>query len=268
MPRAIGALQIALLLGAVYCLSRAALTFFAPQSVWEAPQVSEQTTARTPSQTAARFDVRFDPFHRGVAGVDDEVIEFGTDVPETTLNLKLFGRRAGKNGTAILETADRIQKVFKIGDEIMDGVTLKAVNPDYIVLSQGGRIERLTFERETDTLLAAPKTQASKKTTTVSTAIKTVPKPLDVAGFMSAIALAPALSNGKLTGFRITPKNGAVNLADIGLKSGDVIAAIGEFDLTSPSLNPAQLPSKLAGRPSVQLKVLRGTDTLFVTLGQ
>ena len=264
MPRAIGALQIALLLGVAYFLSCAALTFFAPQSVWNAPQVTSETAARAPSQTTARLDVRFDPFHRDATPVD-EVIEFGTDVPETTLNLKLFGRRAGKNGTAILETADRVQKVFKIGDEIMDGVTLKAVNPDYIVLSQGGRIERLTFERETDTLLAAPETetQADTKIATVS-----APKPLDVAGFMSAIALSPALSNGKLTGFRISPKNGTVDLASLGLKSGDVIAAIGEFDLTSPSLNPAQLTSKLAGRASVRLKVLRGTDTLFVTLGQ
>jgi len=235
--RAAGALQLALVLLSIFLLSRAAIAFIAPESLWTAPPAAIASAASSQTAQTARLDSRFDPFHREVT-IADEIIEIGTDAPETTLNLKLFGRRAGSNGSAILETADRTQKVFRVGDEIMNGVILKAVNPDHIVLSQGGRIERLTFERENETFLIEPSTKPKESSATTITASPT---------------------NGALQGFRLTPKNGSVNLPSLGLRSGDVVSAIEDIDLTSPTLNPAEIPGKLSGRSNVRLTVLRGS---------
>lgn len=270
VKRGLTLLQTTLFIAAVYFLTRAAITLLTPESVWQMPDPAPMTTIGSTAVQAARLDTRFDPFHPKTSATD-EIIEIGTDAPETTLNLKLFGRRAGKDGTAILETSDRTQKVFRIGDEIMNGVTLKAVHPGYIVLSQGGRIERLTFERENETLLATPEPEIAPTTETktiFSILAIAAPKQMTAEILMAGINLAPSVANGRLQGFRISPKDGSVNLAALGLKSGDVVSAIGDIDLTSPTLNPAEIPAKISNRSQVRLTVLRAGQTVYVNLGQ
>jgi len=260
---AVNGVILALALLSIYFLSRAVLTVLAPESQWQSLEPAPLRTSGNGQAASSRLNVEFDPFHRGGA-ISDEIIEIGTDAPETTLNLKLFGRRAGQDGSAILETADKSQKVFRIGDEIMNGVTLKAVHPDYIVLSQGGRIERLTFERDTQSALIAESQPSKEKFTTP---IKSIPKSMTISRFTSGVNLAPELRGGQMTGFRITPKNGSIDLNELGLKSGDVITSISGVDLTSPNLNPVDLTAKLSGRTRLRLNVLRGSDTIFINIG-
>ncbi len=264
--RVVWALKFFLTALIIYLLTRTALAFFAPESLWEAPDAIPAMAVNNQSTRNIRLETNFDPFHREIA-IIDEIIEYGTDVPETTLNLKLFGRRAGHDGTAILEAADKTQKVFRIGDEIMDGVTLKAVNPEYIVLSQGGRIERLTFARDGENMLTIPDQKTSTAAASNSAAlVKTIPQDISFNTFMTDVNLSPSIENGQLQGFRISLKSGKVNLTALGLKAGDIVSAIDEIDLTSPSLNPTQLPARLAGKSQVKLTVRRGSETIFVTL--
>lgn len=267
--RAIGTLQLALALLAIYFLTRAVIAVFAPESLWQAPPPSAGLNAQS-GQTVqtARLDTGFDPFHRETTAID-EVIEIGTNAPETTLNLKLFGRRAGANGSAILETPDRKQRVFRIGDEIMNGVVLKAVNPDHIVLSQGGRIERLTFERESTTMPIKPEEEETlTQQTPAEVPVTTVPAEITIENFIAGVNLSPSVSDGTLQGFSLSPKNNTIDLKALGLVSGDVVAAIEDINLTSPNLNPADIATKLSGRSNVQLTVLRGGKTIYVNLGR
>lgn len=261
--RVINILLLGLGVLSVYFLSRAVLAVLAPESLWEPPELAPPAAVMTNTNASAKIDLRFDPFHRDSAPID-EVIEIGTDAPETTLNLKLVGRRAGRDGSAILETPDRSQNVFRIGDEIMNGVTLKAVHPGYIVLSQGGRIERLTFERDSDSGLLAERPQPKEQ---APTEIKTIPKSMTISRFMAGVNLAPVINAGQMRGYRLTPKNGSVDLRSLGLRSGDVVTSISGMDLTSPNLNPADLAAKLSGRSQLRLNVLRGTETVFINIG-
>lgn len=261
--RLVNILLLSLVLLSIYFISRAVIAFFAPESLWDAPEGAPLSATTAGQAATARLDLGFDPFHRALA-VADDVIEIGTDAPETTLNLKLFGRRAGRDGSAILETPDKKQKVFRIGEEIMNGVTLKAVHTGYIVLSQGGRIERLTFERENESGLVV---DAPQPKDVFATPIKAIPKSMTINRFMAGVNLAPELRNEKMVGFRITPKNGSIDLSSLGLSSGDVITSISGIDLTSPNLNPAELTAKLSSRAALRLNVLRGTDTVFINIG-
>ena len=264
--RLVWALKIFLAAVIIYLLTRTALAYFAPESLWEAPDAIPAMAVTNQPARNTRLETSFDPFHRETAPVDD-IIEYGTDVPETTLNLKLFGRRAGPDGTAILEAADKTQKVFRVGDEIMDGVTLKAVHPEYIVLSQGGRIERLTFARDGENMLSIPEDKTSTSSASNSAAlVKTIPQDISFNSLMAGINLSPSIKNGQLQGFRISSKSGDETITAFGLKVEDVISAIDGIDVTSSSLNPAQLPARLAGKPQVKLTVLRGSETVFVTL--
>ena len=280
VTRLVSAAQFLLIGLALYFLARASLAFFAPESLWDAPPVTHVASEQIQSASRARLDLSFDPFHRTQI-VQDEVFEIGTDAPETTLNLKLFGRRVGPNGSAVLETSGGGQKTYSIGDEIISGVILKAVNPGYIVLSQGGRIERLTFDRESETSLLESASESKAETSliipnsdpspttqaTFTSDMKAVPKSFDMNAFLSGVNFTPALNNGKLAGYKITPKTGFIDLSDIGLSSGDIITKIGGIDLASPTLNPASIPAQLSGKSTIPLTLIRGGKTVSLTLG-
>ena len=84
----------------------------------------------------------FDPFFRlsGPAG----------PVVVTGLNLKLYGVRqdeASGRGSAIISTPDGRQRSFAVGDEIVPGVVLKAVDFDNVTISRGGTDEQLFMDQ-------------------------------------------------------------------------------------------------------------------------
>jgi general secretion pathway protein C len=70
--------------------------------------------------------------------------------PETRLNLKLNGIIAsdGKNTAgAIIEKNPGKQEYFSINDTISNGVTLKEVYKDRVILSRNGRLETLSLPK-------------------------------------------------------------------------------------------------------------------------
>ncbi|MDH5436313.1 MAG: hypothetical protein OEX83_06090 [Gammaproteobacteria bacterium] len=70
--------------------------------------------------------------------------------PETRLNLKLNGiiSSDGENTAgAIIEKSAGKQEYFSLGDTISNGVTLKEVYKDRIILSRNGRLETLSLPK-------------------------------------------------------------------------------------------------------------------------
>lgn len=104
--------------------------------------------------------------------------------PETRLNLKLNGIIAsdGENTAgAIIEKSVGKQEYFSIGDSISNGVTLKEVYKDRVILSRNNRLETLSLPKTSiNTNFGNSKTNPVKNTR--STNIKTnntipLPKP-------------------------------------------------------------------------------------------
>ncbi len=234
ITRLIGGLKLVLITGIAYGFARIVIGFTAPESLWESPP-SIQPSPVTRAASTRVVDLSFDPFHRNSETVADEIIEIGTDAPETTLNLKLFGRRAGKNGTAIVQTPDKKQALYKIGDEIIDGVILKAVTADYIVLSQGGRVERLTFEREAARTLS-PIADEITRTATMSTSLPptSLPPTSGAANaLMDQIRIQPVYHNGVKRGIRLSPRSSKIDLSQYGLQPSDIITRINTVDMAA-----------------------------------
>lgn len=258
--------QLALAGIIIWLLVRIIMAYLAPESVW---QTLPSTERAVPISTAAqtRLNTSFDPFHRDIT--ETEFIESSTDAPETTLNLKLLGRRVGKDGSAILQTPDRAEKAYQVGEEILDGVTLEAVHTDYIVLSQGGRIERLTFARESEGLVSPSEgAQHTNKKHAGRTALKNAaPQVIDASSLMRLVSLSPVREGGRLQGYRLMAKSSTLDLASVGLQNGDVISAIDNINLTAPRFNPAGLASTLSNKQSITLQVKRGGRLLNVKLG-
>lgn len=279
--RALTALQIIGLGLAVYFSVRALIAFLAPDSLWQPPKTIPSPSAVQPRVTAAQLNTGFDPFYRQAASED--IIEIGTSAPETTLNLKLVGRRSGDNGSAILQTSDGAQKSYTIGETIIDGVILKAVKPGYIVLSQSGRVERLSMSRSGEAFLsreaeggtesrgaAASRARANSRSTpkTNTPAPNRNSSQASLSALMNEVSLTRLGRAGAVRGYRVRPKNGSTVLTQFGLASGDILMQVGPIDLTSPSFNPSQLAPLLSGRKTVNVKLIRGQTAMNVSIGK
>lgn len=265
------ALEAVIICGIIYLIVRSVIGFLAPESLWIPTQYSETVgTVAVSQKQGLSFNFSIDPFHRDA--VTAPAVSVGQDAPETTLSLKLFGRRAGPEGSAIIETPDRVQGVFKIGDEIIDGVELTAVNPDFVVLSRGGTLERLTFERESEGLLAVQDEQTPARSSgNISSREVTDFSQISPADLMTAVTFKPIRipgKSGRIKGFEIGSKSESLKLETFGLRDGDIITAIGGQDLTQGRPEVRALIAQLTASNSVQLNVLRGKTNLVIDLGR
>jgi len=68
----------------------------------------------------------------------------------TSLNLKLhgvFAIRGRLTPVAIIEVSGSGERAVAVGDDVVAGVTLESVHPDYVLLRRQGALERLELEK-------------------------------------------------------------------------------------------------------------------------
>ena len=269
----IRAFEALLLAAIIFVIVRAIITFLAPSSVWPQADISlaPQTTAQPVSGRDVRFSA-FDPFHRAQGQAEPVQNGIGADAPETKLKLKLTGRRAGPNGSAVLKLPDNSQANFHIGDEIIDGVELRAVTPTYIVIEQSGRLERLTFDKQSvmsgnvddGQPLAAQQAQSTPSPSAQTPRVGGV----NLDTLMRENTLSTVRRDGKSIGIRVTPKSSRSSLSALGLQPGDIIQRIGTVDVSGGMPSPNALIRSLQGKDSVSVTILRGDKTLKVDISQ
>jgi general secretion pathway protein C len=125
---------------------------------------------RAPIAGSSELLSSFDPFFRLSGSSGPAVV--------TSLNLKLYGvreDRASGRGSAIISTPDGQQRSFAVGDEIVPGVTLQAVNFDNVTISRGGASEQLFLDQSPAAQVVAPK--AAPATGSAPMIIPTPPQP-------------------------------------------------------------------------------------------
>jgi len=272
--RFIGALLI-LALG--YVIVKTVISFTNPESVWKQPNIAPVAAQNIAVQGRQSFNFTTDPFNRDAPVEIETIADLGEDAPETTLNLKLTGRTAGSNGTAILRTPDNKEGNYRIGDEIVPGVTLQAVNKDFIVLDVDGQIQRLTFERGDDTGLIkktaagddAPKTTVNVKAPNSSApaSSESAKTSGDVSTLFQSISLRRVMKDGQLTGYSVKANRPGVDLTPLGFSKGDIVTAIGGADITRGRPDFLSLFENAAQSGGTEVTVLRNGKIKTIKLG-
>ena len=236
------AAEIALAAALVLMLAWIGFVFLRPnQQVIPAtnPNISAPT-----SQSAIDTSIltSFDPFHRERAAVFAPVLE---SAPETTLNLKVFGMRAdlkGDTSSAIIQTPDQKQATYFLGDEIIQGVTLKSVDIDFVILDRNGTLERLSRQGRSEEDKAAGTTLALSA--------------LDfkAADMINDLRFFPHREGRTVIGYKVQPRRGG-SLSKFGFKRNDIITSINGEDLTQNRVNLPNLFKnlKLARYASIQI---------------
>ncbi|WP_416879338.1 type II secretion system protein N [Litorimonas sp.] len=269
-------LQIALLVTLGWVIIRSVLLLTNPESLWTPlPSV----TAASPSGSSAAeriYNFSSDPF-RLPASEEPEVIAQaeGFDAPETTLKIRLLGRISGSSQIATLRTPDNQEQSYTVGDEVMNGVTLQNVYPDFVVLKVNGEVQRLTFQRDEKTGLSQPQTDRVSQSVSIagnateqSNLNTTNPsKKIDPSALMKSVQLNPNFESGTLIGYEIRARSGEANLEEFGLQSGDIVTAINGNSLLQSQPDLQGLITNLKNANQVKLDILRDGRPVTVQIG-
>jgi general secretion pathway protein C len=189
----------------------------------------------------------FDPFFRNQPTGGAPVV--------TSLQLVLFGIRmneASGGGSAIIDVPGDGQQSFAVGDEIMPGVTLKAVAYDHVVIARGGADEQLYVAQSGggDAGVAAPATDKGSAPS--------------VSTLTGAVAATPRSENGLVTGVTIQPGGDAAAFAATGLQAGDVLLRVnGERVRALEDIAAAVVAN--SGQGPIQMDVERGGQRITIS---
>jgi len=262
-----------------YVVVKALLTFTNPESVWRQPVIAPASAQISVSGGPQNFNFTTDPFNRDVVSAEPITAEVGEDAPETTLNLKLTGRTTGPNGTAILRTPDNKEGSYRLDDEIVPGVTLQAVNRDFIVLNVDGQIQRLTFERNNETGLMPKLEDREVAPSKVEVKVPSGTAPKKASSFQSpeisgevsklfqSLSLRRVMKNGRLTGYSVKANRPGVDLSPFGFSKGDIVTGIGGTDVTRGRPDFLALFEQAAQNGNTEVTVLRNGQTRTIKLG-
>ena len=208
----------------------------------------------SPAARSALF-ASLDPFNRGGTQV---ALATGPGAV-TSLPLTLFGIRVNSatgGGSAIIAGSDGIQQVYRVGTEVMPGVTLIGVHFDHVELSQNGGKELLYLDQSKPAANAATALAASPAGPVGQTAPAAPSGPLTADALRQGIALQPFAEGGRITGLVVDPGTNSGAFQAAGFRSGDVITGIGGKRVTSASDGSA-LMSSLRPGSSVSVTVKR-----------
>lgn len=170
-------------------------------------------------------------------------------IEDTRLNLQLAGVFAfepAENAIAIISSGSAEQNAYGVGDKIDSNTSLEEVHSDHVILRNRGKLEKLGLPDNVEPIALARVEEAPAATSSdaaqgggQSLELPTNPRELrdtlarnpSILG--QVVAAEPYQENGKLLGFRITPKQNPEILEAQGIVAGDVITRVNDIQLNS-----------------------------------
>jgi general secretion pathway protein C len=169
-------------------------------------------------------------------------------IKKTSLNLQLAGVFAFEpqaQAFAIISSGTAEQNAYGIGDKISGETTLEAVYADHVVLRNRGKLEKLLLPENSQPIAMRPiqtaNTNASQSTGQNSKPLDLPTNPRELRDTLARnpsmlgriVAAEPYQENGKLVGYRITPKQNPEILEAQGIVAGDIITRVNNIQLNS-----------------------------------
>ena len=197
-------------------------------------------------------------------------------VEPTRLNLQLAGVFAAEpqsQAIAIISAGSAEQNAYGVGDKISGETTLKAVYADHVIIDNRGRDEKLSLPddvqpvamRPVQSAPSAPAPQANASGgEDFSQPIELPSNPGELRDTLArnpsmlgrVVAAEPYQENGKLVGYRITPKQNPEILEAQGIVAGDVITRVNNIQLNSQKQGIRALRNAVKAQ-SLEVVVLR-----------
>lgn len=261
---------------ALEVLGLAAIGFFLGHGIWLLFAPDDYTAHITPAPNLPNLSMasdstvpvdksillRVNPFEIAASEPNPAGLD---DVPETALNLTLKGQRAVTGnglGTATIVTPDNRQRVFREGEEILEGVVLSRVLSDRVILEKDGRFESLFWEGRDGALNVLGSATEPRQTLENQEVVD-----LSSSRIMSISDLLRSVRIERATrpeGWRLRAIGDPSVLRSAGLFDGDYLVSLNGSDAASMSYQ--SLIESLNQTERANLSVRRGNQTIDVTV--
>ncbi|ASJ71279.1 type II secretion system protein GspC [Granulosicoccus antarcticus] len=176
-----------------------------------------------------------------------EKVKIEEPLKDTGLNLQLAGVFAYEpqdQAIAIISAGSAEQNAYGIGDKISGETSLEAVYTDHVVLRNRGKLEKLSLPENVQPTAARPVERASSQASQEQDFSQPVELPSNPRELRDTLARNPSMlgrvvaaepyqENGKLVGYRITPKQNPEILESQGIVAGDIITSVNNIQLNS-----------------------------------
>lgn len=191
------------------------------------------------------------------------------------VNLALLGifdyGRTNAHSRALIDNGSQ-ERPYAIGDVVADGVLLKAIFSDRVVIARGGTLETLRLDKNrpnaaTDESPPQP-TGADNPSSLNQIRAALLANPTKTSDYIRVMP-APASDGSGQIGYHVYPGRNRSVFTQSGLRPGDLVTAINGQDLSDASKS-LQLLSQLTSASQVSVTVQRGsqTETLNVNLSE
>lgn len=260
--------SVALVAVAGWLLVRSVMGLVNPESLYAPEPVIAPAPSVVQTGQNRTYDFSSDPFSLAQPDVDTGPAEIVSDAPETSLNLTLKGSTT--ESSVIIDMPDGQQKNIRIGEEIMNGVTLQAIGKDFVTLDVNGETQKLTLERlKTGNQGGQPIIGRAPPPAEITP--MSLPTQAEAEQLFSKVEIVPNfdVSSGEMkrNGFLVKPKAGT-DLSTFGLQSGDVVTRIGPVLLDRNRVNIAELREMISTGAAQDIEVLRNGAPVTIRIGQ
>lgn len=211
----------------------------------------------------------------------DSIEEIITAAPETSLNIQLVGLRMSTGdefiGNATIRTPQGTAQNFRVGDEIIPGVTLERVLSDRVIINRDGAAETVMREGLSEGLSvigdesqAVTATGPSRPDSQASAPESLPPITGQIAGpevLFTAMSIAPEVLADGTRGYRVSPRGSPEIMQQAGFQPGDVLL---QFNGTNvDNIDVEELLERIGNVDSAILRINRnGTErTIRLELG-
>ncbi len=197
----------------------------------------------------------------GKPAVQAATVAQAEEAPKTQLNYKLRGiyySPEPRLSSAIIEVRPNDSQHYLLDDELADNITLAGIEPDHILISRYGKLERLDLEKP-DPITTAQQSRAGASGSAQQTALlrsykrRYTSNPMALATRFQAI---PVQQDGKNIGFKLKPLRGESLLRKLDFEPDDIFTAVNGVSLRNPFEALDALKS-LTTADRVQVTILR-----------
>lgn len=188
-----------------------------------------------------------------------------TELPETRAQLRLHGVLVdGEDSAAIIGEQGGRQHFVRLHEALPNGIELKQVYADRVILERQGRYESLRFPQK-GTLAGPPPVSDAASGSPPNREVRSLS---DLAGASAAelgryLRVFPVQQRGTLVGYRVLPGREPRIYRQLGLHSGDIVTALDETPVAALA-DPVAFLQQLTASENVTLSVRRGDEIVAV----
>lgn len=230
-------ISLLLIIACAYILSNITWSLFSTKATEEISQPGSNTVKPAQKNSSNLSFRQLTSAHLfGIAGVEKPVTS--TAAPKTRLNLILKGVLADETGgsaSAIIAQGKKGKEdIYSIDDKLSNGVTLKEIHPEHIMLERQGRMERLELVKDNEVGKITPG-RSSLRSPTSGNTLQDIRQSImkNPTSFSEYAMPVIVKENGKIVGYRLDPQKKGDQLRDLGLEPNDVITSLNGIKLNN-----------------------------------